>query len=139
MKLTDINKENPFIVPDNYFDSFYVKLKNKIEKQEPKKLTFSISKSKITKFLKPVISIAAILLIVFILKLQTNQQSFDNQYYTEMSVDDIIYEEMISGMDIYSIYELMNEPYEEENFSEQIIDYLASNLSDYELLLALSE
>lgn len=26
MKLEDINKENPFIVPDNYFDTFYSNL-----------------------------------------------------------------------------------------------------------------
>ena len=43
MKLEDINKDNIFKVPDNYFENFPERLRKRIEETEPQKKVTSMN------------------------------------------------------------------------------------------------
>lgn len=98
MKLEDISKENPFKVPDGYFDSLYDNIENKI-KLEKKVVKFNFNKF---------IAVAASVIVMFLIfnPLKISETKVETQYtsniYEDISEDDLI--EYVSSS--YSDYEL---------------------------------
>lgn len=109
MKLSDINKENNFKVPNGYFDNFYDKLQEKIKNEEkPTKKVLHLN------FL---LKVAAILLLGLL---------------------------MFSPVNNFNKYNIntISENNQNNDFKlsdEELLDYYASTLSDYELFELLSE
>ena len=101
MKLEDIDKKNPFTVPDNYFDNFYDNLQKRMnEKSEKKSKTLFL-------YFKPLITVAASIIIAFLIlnPLKVADSKIEkNEIVTEISED-------------------------------EIIDYLSSHYSDYEIYM----
>ncbi len=62
-ELEKIKKQNPFIVPENYFDEFSGRLAQRINTEETHKTVFR----KMYVFLKPAIGLAASLILIFML------------------------------------------------------------------------
>lgn len=125
MKLEDINKENPFSVPENYFENFYDRLKDKIDEQpkEVKTLTFNLSR-----FIKPIVSIAAIILLVLML---TNIDQKQPEYY--LAESDSYIENILYDMDDLSFAEAYYSEEGELN-SDDLEDYVLDNITDYEII-----
>jgi hypothetical protein len=126
MKLEDINKENPFSVPDGYFDNFYDRLQNKLVYEEPKKeikLNFNLSR-----ILNPLAKIAAIILLMLLL---TNIDEKESIYLVE-SNDDYV-SNMLYEMDDLSFAEAYYSEEEELN-SDDLEDYVLNNMTDYEII-----
>lgn len=87
MKLEDINKDNIFKVPDNYFDNFPERLQKRIEETEQQKKTPVIR-------LRPIINIAAAAVILMfvvygITQINDNSTSID-QILSEISSEDLV-------------------------------------------------
>lgn len=87
MKLEDINKDNIFKVPDNYFENFPERLQKRIEETEQQKKTPVIR-------LRPIINIAAAAVILMfvvygITQINDNSTSID-QILSEISSEDLV-------------------------------------------------
>lgn len=127
MKLSEVGKELPFSVPEDYFDNFYTNLKSKLDEDsfEP------IKKQKVFYLnFKRSVAVAATIFLFILMLVQPTDIKRTNDY----SIEDYFL-----GMDDYSLYSLF-EPVEEEELSEEeIFDYLSLTVSDYELYVELNK
>lgn len=134
-ELSKIKKENPFRVPDNYFEDFSARLQIKLEAEKnaiPKKQT------RIIQFLKPAIGLAAGFALIFMLaywplnKFTPNQEA--NNGNTDTDLLDMIYASMVEEIDENSFYALLDEPNGAVEFSdEDLAHYVNINSSEYEI------
>ena len=136
-KLSEIKKENPFGVPPHYFDDFSARLQMKIEAE---KTVLPSPKNRIIQFLKPALSLAAcfalvFLLVYFPLKTYKNGQLANNaSQNSELTNDD--YLSIVEGMDENSFYALLSEPVINNDYSDdELVAYLSSNVSDYDIYM----
>ena len=139
-ELSKLKKENPFRVPENYFDNFSARLQMKIEAE---KKVVQAPKNRIIQFLKPAISMAASFALIFMLvywPLKTflpNHVAENNSIKIEITDEDSQYLTFLEGIDENSFYALLDEPAttEIEFTDEELLTYLSTNFSDYELYL----
>lgn len=135
--LSEIKKEIPFRVPPHYFDDFSARLQMKIEAE---KTVLPSPKNRIIQFLKPALGLAAGFALVFILvyfplKTYKNGQLAQNTVQSnELTNDDYI--SLLEGMDDNSFYALLSEPVTNHEYSdEELITYLSSNVTDYDIYM----
>lgn len=108
MKLENINKENPFKVPDNYFDNFNDIIEKRI-KSEKIEIVESHKMHKIH-FLNPLFAVAASILLFLLCK----PLNISNDTYTQKQY---IIESQIS--------------------EAELLDYITAEYSDYEIYIGL--
>ncbi len=129
--LSKINKDNPFKVPENYFDTFSIRLSDRIhvnQLSEPVHKRISV--------LKPVIvsvfAAAAIIVVVFFVLIRPEKQEGLNLRESAIAanIEENIYyysDETI----IEALYETEEPVLKGENFTEkEIIDYLNEEDTD---------
>ncbi len=134
-ELSKIKKENPFRVPENYFEDFSARLQIKLEAE---KKGVSKNQSRLIQFLKPAIGLAAGFALIFSLAywpLKTftpNQQA--NNISTQTDESEMFFASLVEGMDENSFYALLNEPAAAVQFSdEELANYVNTNSSEYEI------
>ncbi|MDD4107962.1 MAG: hypothetical protein PHH93_04500 [Prolixibacteraceae bacterium] len=142
-RLSKMKKDLPCKVPDNYFDDFSSRLQKKIEQENT---TYSIHKSRIIKFIKPAIGIAASIAVAALIIYSTlkflppeNQTNSIASNYIPLTEEDGIME-LIEKIDETSFFSLLNESLpgeaaEEEIIEEEILSYICTNISEYEIFL----
>ena len=136
-KLSEIKKESPFGVPPRYFDDFSARLQIKIETE---KTIVRSPKIRFVQFLKPALGLAASFalifsLIYFPLKTYKNSQLVNNIYQNNELIDEN-YILLLEGMDDDSFYALLQEPFINDEYSdEELISYLSSTVSDYDIYM----
>jgi hypothetical protein len=135
--LSKIKKEVPFRAPENYFDDFSARLQMKLDAE---KMVLPAPKTRIIQFLKPALSLAASFALIFMLvywPLKTflpTQVAETSKTDTEMLDNE--YLALLENMDENSFYALLDEPDSNVEFSEdELISYLNTNVSDYEIYL----
>lgn len=148
-KLSGLKKENPFKVPDNYFDELpeiiQAKMNSVSEENKMKGIRFIFSRT------QNVITLAAasivILLAIFIL---LRNDSGNTDYFSGITLENILEEnpEMIESMEDYLLVDVMltaSDYLEEENFidnmdfdstlhTDDMINYLSDDEIETELL-----
>jgi hypothetical protein len=134
-ELSKIKKENPFRVPENYFDDFSSRLQMKLEAE---KKGFSKNQNRIIQFLKPAIGLAAGFALIFMLAywpLKTfnkNQQASSST--TQTDINDMILASFVEGMDENSFYALLDEPAVAVQFNDDDLEnYVKTNSSEYDI------
>jgi len=110
-ELSKIKKENPFRVPENYFDDFSARLQVKLEAEEN---AVPVKKNNIIRYLKPALGLAAGFALVFSLaywplKTLTPDRTVENNVQ-EMNVNDMLFASAVEGIDESSFYELLEKP-----------------------------
>ncbi|MFW6309633.1 MAG: hypothetical protein ACOC1D_00905 [Prolixibacteraceae bacterium] len=136
-KLSKIKKENPFRVPDNYFDDFSARLQTKVaaEKQPlPEKAGI------ITRFLKPALGLAASIAVVFVLVYWPLNEFLDTQIaenrMEQITDNEDEYLSLVESIDEESFYTLLEQSETKEELSDEaLIDYLSANFTDFEIYL----
>lgn len=134
-QLSKIKKDNPFKVPDNYFDDFPARLQMKIdaENAEPKE-----KENKIIRFIKPALGLAAGFALIFMLaywplKTFTEKQLAKNAS-TEIETSEMIYASMVEGIDLNSFYVLLDDQNTDVHFDdEDFTEFVNTYSSDYEI------
>jgi hypothetical protein len=134
-ELSKIKKENPFRVPENYFDDFSARLQIKLEAE---KKGFSKNRNRIIQLLKPAIGLAAGFALIFMLAywpLKTfnkNQQASSST--TQTDINDMILASFVEGMDENSFYALLDEPAVAVQFNDDDLEnYVKTNSSEYDI------
>ncbi len=129
--LSKINKDNPFKVPGNYFDTFSVRLSDRIHENQ-----LSEPRHKRISVLKPVFvsvfAAAAIIVVVFFVLIRPEKQEGLN--LSESAIAANIEENIYYYSDetiIEALYETEEPVLKNENFTEkEIIDYLNEEDAD---------
>lgn len=134
-ELSKIKKENPFRVPENYFEDFSARLQMKLEAE---KKGVAKNQNRIIQFLKPALGLAAGFALIFMLAywplktFKPNQQI--NTISAETNISQMIYATMVEGIDESSFYAMLDEPTGAVQFSdEDLADYVKANSSEYEI------
>jgi len=133
-KLSKIGQENPFRVPDNYFDTFYARLETKLNSSDESRT--AEKEFRIYHYLKPALSVAASLAAILLLLYWPigvlKQKSFAgaDQVY---SLDEVYYT-MVSNLDEKSFYAVLSESETRNKLTEdEIASYVNTTISDYEI------
>jgi hypothetical protein len=136
-------KEQPFSVPDKYFDDFYARLHVRLEREEnilPEK------KNRFVRYLKPALGLAASFALIFML-VYWPVKSFLPGYLaetparSESTIEDETYYALIEKLDENSFFSLISESItnnstDAQGFNdEELLSYISSNISDYEIVL----
>lgn len=135
-ELSKIKKETPFRVPDNYFNDFSARLQGKLEAEI---ITLPNHKNRFVRFVKPALGLAASFALIFMLvywplKTFVPEQEANNDFNYESEITDREYISMVEGIDEYSFLALLEEPANPVNFTdEEIVSYIQTNSSDYEI------
>jgi hypothetical protein len=116
MKLSEIKKQNPFAVPDGYFDEFLSRLQDKLgEQKDAKKRSLYYS---LKPYIYSVASVAAIVLAILVFyKISGNKQSETALLNSEIA---LAFEDDIYDLDEMYIIENYTERQEAE---EMVYDY----------------
>ncbi len=134
-QLSKIKKENPFKVPENYFEDFSARLQMGLDAENKGN---SKNRNKIIQFLKPALGLAAGFALIVMLaywplkKFTPNQLAYNTD--TEMDISEMLYASMVEGMDVNSFYALLEEPNGSVQFSDDdLATYVNTNSSEYEI------
>ncbi len=134
-ELSKIKKENPFRVPDNYFEDFSARLQMKLDAENSE---VPVKQNKIIAYLKPALSLAAGFALLFMLaywSLKTitpNQQAKNSVFETDLN--EILFANMVEGIDENSFYALLDEPNGSVHLSDDDLAVIVnSNSSEYEI------
>ncbi|NQU55446.1 MAG: hypothetical protein HQ522_23255 [Bacteroidetes bacterium] len=136
-KLSKLKKENPFGTPDKYFDDFSARLQMKLETE---KRAVPNQQNRIIQFLKPALGLAASFALIFMLVYWPLKTFVPNEVSNNtelLDINDMQYRTNLEGIDENSFYTLLEEPTNSIKFSdEDLISYVRTNVSEYELYLA---
>ncbi len=134
-ELSKIKKENPFRVPEHYFEDFPARLQMKLDAE---KMEVPQKQSKVIQILKPALSIAAGFALLFTLaywplKLVTPGQQANNTNI-EIDINEMLYANMVEGIDQNSFYALLDEPNNSAQLSdEEMAVIVNANSSEYDI------
>jgi hypothetical protein len=140
-KLSEINKEQPFGVPKNYFDDFPARLHAKIEAEKHAPLQ---KQNSVIRYLKPALGLAAGFAMIFLI-VYWPIKSFlpaylakKESYIEQTTNNEDIYLSYIEKLDESSFFSLLNGNGESilTGFNdEDLLSYISSNVSDYEIYI----
>ena len=135
--LSNLSKENPFRVPNHYFDDLSARLQARIDAE--KVIVPDHQPNRFIKILKPALGLAASFALIFLLvywpiKKFTPNQSAKNQTEESNLTDEEYMNAILKEMDEYSFYALFDDSPEESSLSEEeIANFIRANSSNYEL------
>ena len=132
--LSGIKKENPFRVPDNYFDDFSARLQKRIYAE---KTAVHTQKNSIVRYLKPVIGIAAGLTLIISLTIWQNKKQSDLQAASGLNgenQEDLLLAGWVERVDENSFYNLIDKSKVSSQLNDDdLVNYVNINSSDYEI------
>lgn len=138
-ELSKLEKGNPFWIPENYFDDFSARLHVKLEAE---KSILPNQQNRIIQFLKPALGLAASFALIFMLvywplkSFTPNEVANNTNSTLKNEITDIQYRSMVEGIDENSFYALLDQPAQTVEISDDdLVNYLSSNISDYDLYI----
>jgi hypothetical protein len=134
-ELSKIKKENPFRVPDNYFEDFSARLQMKLEAENN---GVSANQNRFIQYLKPAIGLAAGFALIFSLAYWPLKTFTPNQQAANISSDidesEMLFASLVEGIDENSFYTLLDEPEVAVQLSDDdLANYVKTNSSEYEI------
>ena len=140
MKLEDINKDNIFKVPDNYFEEFPDRLQKRIKETEKNKRTPVI---RIRMLIKMAAAAAILIFAIYGINQLKNKPASINQLLSDISTEELINylvesdistDELLENLDMTIIASndnpIMDEIIPEDTLDEETIDDL---MNEYEI------
>lgn len=136
-ELSKIKKENPFRVPDNYFEDFSARLQLRLEAE---KEGVNKKQNRVIQFLNPAIGLAAGFALIFTLSywplriFTPNEQA--KNITTIYSESEMLYASWVEGIDENSFYAMLDNPNGSVHFTdEDLADFVNTNSSEYDIYL----
>lgn len=127
---SEIPKEAPFNVPEHYFEDFESRLQYRMQTKP------ATSKPKFIQLFKPMIGLAASFLLVFVLVYYPMKYVFPSLSAENTTTESPVSLESLNEDDFYDM--LSEDLHTDSLKQEEIVDYLALEMSDYELNLAMN-
>ena len=134
--LSNITKENPFQVPNHYFDNFSARLQTRIEAEKD---IVPDQPNQFIRILKPALGLAASLALIFLLvygpgkTFTANHLAKNQAEETNLSYLDYV-NSLIEEKGDFSFYALFDDQSNETDISdEDIANYIPNQASEFEL------
>jgi hypothetical protein len=134
-ELSKIKKDNPFRVPENYFEDFSARLHERMEVENtgvPK------NQNRVIQFLKPAIGLAAGFALIFTLSywplriFTPNEQA--KNITTVNSESEMLYASWVEAIDENSFYAMLDNPNGSVDFTDDdLADFVNTNSSEYDI------
>jgi hypothetical protein len=142
-ELSKLKKEQPFGVPDKYFDDFSARLHHRLEAE---KQALPQPKNTFIRYLKPALGLAASFALIFMLVYWPVKTFLPNYLaktntFIESTNEEDAFLTFIEKLDENSFFALLQESKSNEKTvngdfnDEELMSYLSSNVSDYEIYL----
>lgn len=144
-KLSKIKKEQIFNVPDKYFDDFYARMQYRLETETQ---PLPSKTNPVIRIFKPILGLAASFALVFMLvyfpiRLYMPKYFAKNKPAVIKSTnkEDDDFRNILENMDENSFFALISEQASIEQTSyepfndEELLSYISSNVSEYEIYL----
>lgn len=134
-ELSKIKKENPFRVPENYFEDFSARLQVRLEAE---KAGVPKNQNRVIQFLKPAIGLAAGFALIFTLsywplRIFTPSEQAKN-ITTVNSESEMLYASWVEGIDENSFYAMLENPNGSVDFTDDdLADFVNTNSSEYDI------
>jgi hypothetical protein len=134
-ELSKIKKDNPFRVPENYFEDFSARLH---ERMEVEKIGVPKNQNRVIQFLKPAIGLAAGFALIFTLSywplriFTPNEQA--KNITTVNSESEMLYASWVEAIDENSFYAMLDNPNGSVDFTDDdLADFVNTNSSEYDI------
>lgn len=142
-ELSKLKKEQPFGVPHKYFDDFSARLHYRLEAE---KQVLPQKQNPVIRFLKPALGLAASFALIFMLVYWPVKTFLPNYLvksntYIEVENEDDHFLSFLEKLDENSFFALIQENSIEEETAEgdfnddELLSYLSSNVTDYEIYI----
>lgn len=134
-ELSKIKKENPFRVPENYFEDFSARLQERLEVE---KMGVPVKQNRVIQFLKPAIGLAAGFALIFTLsywplRIFTPNEQAENVTIVN-SESEMLYASWVEGIDESSFYAMLENPNGSVDFTDDdLADFVNTNSSEYDI------
>lgn len=128
------SKNNPFIVPEGYFDTFSERLMERIDHSE--KPAISAPRSTILRFIKPVLAMVASFTIIFLL-IYTPMQILGPKSLSQNNEPLQVFPEFMNFYQVndHAIIQAFEQTETEHEYDDQFIEnVLIASLTEYDLL-----
>lgn len=138
-RLQEMNGENPFTVPDGYFDSLSARIKDRINAPKPK----TVWEKLFEPLQRPAFAYASITLVMLFcvgVYFYQKQTPLPVKQFAEanISTEDLYNAGMISDFDEYTLIEVLVAKANSQKATTEIEDYLIdANTDEYDLINAL--
>ncbi len=137
-ELSKIKKENPFRVPENYFEDFSARLQVRLEAE---KKGVTKKQNRVIQFLKPAIGLAAGFALIFTLAYWPLKTFTPNQQASNAGIQhdetEMYFASLVEGMDENSFYTMLNNPNGSVQFTdEDLANFINTNSTEYDIYSA---
>lgn len=134
-ELSKIKKENPFRVPENYFEDFSARLQERLETE---KMGVHKNQNKVIQFLKPAIGLAAGFALIFTLSYWPLRIFTPNEQAENITIvnseSEMLYASWVEGIDENSFYAMLDNPNGSVDFTDDdLADFVNTNSSEYDI------
>ena len=137
-ELSKIKKENPFRVPENYFEDFSARLQERLEVEKMEKTVVRKNQNRVIQFLKPAIGLAAGFALIFTLSYWPLRIFTPNEQAENITIvnseSEMLYASWVEGIDENSFYAMLDNPNGSVDFTDDdLADFVNTNSSEYEI------
>lgn len=134
-ELSKIKKENPFRVPENYFEDFSARLQERLETE---KMGVHKNQNRVIQFLKPAIGLAAGFALIFTLSYWPLRIFTPNEQAENITIvnseSEMLYASWVEGIDENSFYAMLDNPNGSVDFTDDdLADFVNTNSSEYDI------
>jgi hypothetical protein len=134
-ELSKIKKENPFRVPENYFEDFSARLQERLETE---KTEVPKNQNRVIQFLKPAIGLAAGFALIFTLSYWPLRIFTPNEQAENITIinseSEMLYASWVEGIDENSFYAMLDNPNGSVDFTDDdLADFVNTNSSEYDI------
>ncbi len=134
--LSKLKRENPFKVPEGYFDEFPARMQQRIQQESQLAVK---PRGRIIQMIKPALALAAgfaaiIVMVYFPLTYLNNRSIADSGDSEKIVFDDFF--ALVDQFDDDTFYTLLEHGINGDAYgAEELADYLVANYSDYDFIL----
>ncbi len=134
-ELSKIKKENPFRVPENYFEDFSARLQERLETE---KTGVPKNQNRVIQFLKPAIGLAAGFALIFTLSYWPLRIFTPNEQAENITIvnseSEMLYASWVEGIDENSFYAMLDNSNGSVDFTDDdLADFVNTNSSEYDI------
>jgi hypothetical protein len=134
-ELSKLKKENPFRVPENYFEDFSARLQERLETE---KTEVPKNQNRVIQFLKPAIGLAAGFALIFTLSYWPLRIFTPNEQAENITIinseSEMLYASWVEGIDENSFYAMLDNPNGSVDFTDDdLADFVNTNSSEYDI------
>jgi hypothetical protein len=121
-------KENPFVVPDGYFDTLDKRIEARVNAGNLPQ------RQRVIRIIKPIMGLAASFLLAFLLiRYPLDRILSEQNTNSEIATYDDFFRQLTEDIDENTLYQVLTEEEDDSYASDEMIDLLLCSISDLDI------